>query len=89
MKDDFPLVVTLSSIPSSATQGPNADLSFAEGSEEVLEDFEDDLVMKMRVFDFDEDNDGGEQETEVMSMCLLSLAILLFLFFLSSPDTTL
>lgn len=48
---------TPSSIPSSATQGPNADLSFNEGSEEVLED---ELVMKTRVSNSNEDNDGGE-----------------------------
>lgn len=46
------------------------DLSFNEGSEEVLEDSEDELVMKTRVSSSDEDSDGGEEEVEAMGMCL-------------------
>ena len=50
MKDGSSLVVTPSSIPSSATRGLDADLFSDEGSEEVLEDSEDEPVMKTRVF---------------------------------------
>ena len=60
MKDGSLLVVIPSSIPSSATKGPDVDLFFDEGSKEALKDSEDEPVMKMRVFDFDEDDDGGE-----------------------------
>ena len=38
LKDGSSLVLTPSSFPSSATQGPDADLSSNKGSEEVLED---------------------------------------------------
>ena len=89
MKDDSSLVVTPSSIPSSATRGLDVDLSFDKGSEEVLEDSEDEPVMKTRVSDSDEDSDGGGQETEAMGMCLLSLENLLFLFFVSFPSISL
>ena len=77
IKDGFFLVVTPSSILIFATYGPNTDLSSDEGSEEVLEDDEDEPIAKKRVFDFDED-DGGEHETKAMGMCLLPLLNLLF-----------
>lgn len=64
-------------------------MSSDEGFEEVLEDFEDEPVMKTRVSDFDEDSDGGEQEDKAMGICLLYLVNLLCLFFLSFPGTTL
>lgn len=86
MKDGSFLVVTPSSIPSSATRGPNANLSLDEGWEDVLEDSEDEPVMKTRVSDFDKNSDGDEQEAATMGMCssfLLSLLFLLFLLFLS------
>lgn len=54
------MVVTPSSIPSSATQGSNADLSSDEWSEEVFEDSKDEPVMKTYVYDSDEDSDGDE-----------------------------
>lgn len=60
MKDGSSLVVTPSSIPSSATQGPDADLSSNEGLKEVFEDSEDEPIMKTRVFDSNEDSDGDE-----------------------------
>ena len=60
VKDGFSLVVILSSIPSSATRGPDVDLSSDEGFKEVLEDSEDELVMKTTVSEFDEDDDGSE-----------------------------
>ena len=77
VKDGSSLVVTPSSIPSSATHGPNADLSSDEGSEEVLEDSKDELVMKKRVSDSDEDI-GGEHKTEAIGICLLPLLDLFF-----------
>lgn len=43
VKDGSILVVTPSSIPNSTTQGPNANFSSDEGSEEVLEDSKNDL----------------------------------------------
>ena len=54
VKDGSSLVVTPSSIPSSATCKPDADLS-SEGSEDVLEDLDDEPTMKKRVFDFEEE----------------------------------
>ena len=89
VKDGSSLVVTPSSIPSSATRGPDANLSFHEGSEEVLKDFKDEPIMKTRIFYFNEDSDGGGQKAKAIGMCLSSLANLLFLFFLSFPGTSL
>ena len=43
-------MITPSSIPTSATRGPNADLS-SEGSEDVLEDPDDEPTIKKRVSD--------------------------------------
>lgn len=54
MKDRSSLVVTSSSIPSSATRGPDVDLSFDKEFEEVLDDSDDEPTMKMRVSNFDE-----------------------------------
>ncbi|KAK9985239.1 hypothetical protein SO802_034764 [Lithocarpus litseifolius] len=55
-KDGSSLVVTPSSIPSSATRGPDMGLS-SEGSEDILEDRDDEPVMKKVVSDSDEDED--------------------------------
>lgn len=63
VKDGSFLVVTLLSIPSSATHGPNMDFSSDEGSEEVIEDFEDKPILKKRVSDSNED-DGSDHEAE-------------------------
>ena len=52
MKDGSSLMVIPSSIPSSATRRLDADLFSDEGLEEVLEDSEDEPVMKTRVFLF-------------------------------------
>ena len=79
---DCSSVVTPSSIPSSATRKPNVDLSSNEGSKEVLEDSEDEPIMRMEVSDSNEDDGSDEHETEAMGICLLSLTDLLFLFFL-------
>ena len=45
VKDGSSLVVTPSSIPNSATRGPDVDLS-SEGSKDVLEDLDDEPVSK-------------------------------------------
>ena len=45
MKDGSSLVVTPSSIPSSANRGLDVDLFF-EGSEDVLEDLDDEPIIK-------------------------------------------
>ena len=81
MKDGSSLVVTPSSILSSATHGPDVDLSF-EGSEDVLEEPDDEPTMKKRVSDFEE-QESAEHEAEFMGMCLLILlsSLLLFFFF--------
>jgi len=49
MKDGSSLVVTPSSIPGSATRGPDVDLS-SEGSKDVLEDPDDEPILKKRIF---------------------------------------
>ena len=81
MKDGSSLVVTLSSIPSSATHGPDADLSF-EGSEDVLEDPNDEPTMKKMASDFEEE-ESVEHEAEFMGMHLLIfLSSLLFYIYI-------
>ena len=81
MKDGSSLVVTLSSIPSSATHGPDADLSF-EGSEDVLEDPDDEPTMKKMASDFEEE-ESVEHEAEFMGMHLLIfLSSLLFYIYI-------
>ena len=81
------MVVTRSSIPSSATLGLYVDLSSNKGSEEVLKDSKYELVAKKRVSTSDE-HDGGECETKAtgMSLALIrsSLFFLLFFFFLGN-----
>ena len=75
VKDGSSLIVTPSSIPSSATRGPNMDLS-SEGFEDVLEDPDDEPVLKKKISDSDEEEDAPA-ETKFMSMCLSPF----FLFF--------
>ena len=70
VKDGSSLVVTPSSIPTSTTCGPNADLSF-EGSKDVLEDPDDEPAIKKRISDFDEE-ESVDSETEFMGMCLFA-----------------
>ena len=72
MKDGSSLVVTSSSIPISATHGPNAALS-SEEFEDILEDPENEPVLGRRISEFEEE--------EFMGMHYLSS---LFLFFFSS-----
>ena len=75
IKDGSSLVVTPSSIPNSATHGPNMDLS-SEGFEDVLEDPDDEPILKKGISDFDDEKDALA-EAEFMGMCLSSF----FLFF--------
>ena len=83
VKDGSSLVVILSSIPSSATRGPDADLS-SERFEDVLEDPDDEPTMKKRIFDFDEE-ESADHEAEFMGMHLPYLvkfpSLSLFFFF--------
>ena len=89
VKDGFSLVVTPSSIRSSTTHGPDADL-FSEGSEDVLENPDNKPILKKRISDFD-DKESVVAETEFIGMCpffflflflLLSLLFPLFLYLL-------
>ena len=68
VKNGSSLVVTPSSIPSSATHRPDVDLS-SEVSEDVLEDPKDELVLKKRISDSGDEEDAPP-ETEFMGMCL-------------------
>ena len=85
VKDGSSLVVTLSSIPSSATRGPNTNLS-SKGSEDILEDPDDEPVLKKRISDSDE-KESVPPEPEFMGMflppfLLSSLFFSSFVFFL-------
>nr|POF18731.1 hypothetical protein CFP56_24959 [Quercus suber] len=64
MKDGSSLVVTPSSIPSSATCKPDADLS-SKGFEYILEDLDDELVLKKRISNFDK-KENAAPEAEFM-----------------------
>ena len=79
VKDGSSLVVTPSSIPISATRGPDADLSSKE-SEDILEDPDDELVLGMRISESEEE-ESASPET-FMGMLLSSLSPFFFFFFL-------
>lgn len=64
-------MVTPSSIHSSITRGPDANLS-SEGSEEVLEDSNDKPTIKKMIFDFDEE-EGDKYKAKTIGMNLLYL----------------
>nr|POF10200.1 hypothetical protein CFP56_14140 [Quercus suber] len=66
VKDGSSLVVTPSSIPSSATRGPNVDLS-SEGFEDVVEDLDYEPTMKKRISNSDEE-ESVDPETEFMDV---------------------
>ena len=70
VNDSSSLVVTHSSIPISATRGPDADL-FSEEFEDILEDPDDEPVLRRRISKF--------EEKEFMGMCFLSPPPLFFL----------
>ena len=76
MKDGSSLVVIPSSIPSSATRGLNMDLS-SEGSEDILEDPDDELVLKKRISNSD---DEGSVPPEAEFMGIYLSPFLLFCF---------
>ena len=82
MKDGSSLVVTPSSILSSATHGPDVDLS-SEGSEEVLEDSDDEPTIKKRISNSCKE-EGDKHEAEVMGTYLLYLLSFLFTLIYSS-----
>ena len=84
MKDGSSLVVTPSFIPSSATRGPDADLSF-KGFKDVLEDPDYEPTMKKRVYDSEEE-ENAKHEVEFMGTHLLILLSSL-LFFISTLYT--
>ena len=54
VKDGSSLVVTPSSIPSSAIRGPDTNLS-SEGSNDILEDPDDAPILKKRISDSNEE----------------------------------
>lgn len=76
MKDGSSLVVTHSSIPSSDTRGPDADLS-SEKSKEVLENFDDEPTMKKTVSNSNKE-EGDEHEAETRGTYLSYLLSFLF-----------
>ena len=75
VNDSSSLVVTPSSIPISATRGPDADLS-SEESEDILEDPDDEPVLRRRIFE--------SKEEEFMGMCFPPPHPSFFFFWLSS-----
>ena len=77
MKDGSSLVVTPSSIPNFATCVLDVDLS-SEGSEDVLEDPDDEPVLKKRIFDSD-DEESVPPEVEFIGICLSSFLPFFFL----------
>ena len=66
VKDGSSLVITPSFIPNFATRGPDADLS-SEGSEDILEDPDDEPILKKRISDSN-DKESVAPETEFMGM---------------------
>ena len=69
-KGSASLVVTPSSIPGSATRGPDLDLS-SEGSANIFEDPDDVPVLKKTISDSDEE-DSASSGPDLMGMYLLS-----------------
>ena len=68
MKVGSSLVVAPSSIPSSTTCGPDVDLSF-EGSKDILEDPDNEPVLKKRIF-YSDDKKDAPPKTEFIGMYL-------------------
>ena len=64
VKDGCLLVATPSSIPITATWGPNVNLSPNEGSEEVFEYFDDEPVVNTQVFDSNEASNDEHVDTQ-------------------------
>ena len=67
VKDGSSSVVIPSSIPNSAMCDPDADLS-SEESEDILEDPEDEPILKKRISDSDEE-ESTSLKTEFIGMC--------------------
>ena len=67
-KGSASLVVTPSSIPSSATRGPDPNLS-SEGSDDIFEDPDDAPVLKKRISDSDEE-ESASPDPDLMGMYL-------------------
>ena len=64
-------MATPSFIPSSATCGPDTNLS-SEGSEDILKDLDDEPTMKKMISDSEEE-ESVEHEAKFMGMCLFIL----------------
>ena len=79
VKDGSSLLVTHSSIPISATRGPDTDLSF-EVSEDILEDPDDEPVLGRRISKSEEE-EGASPETFMGMWFLPSLPFFFLLFF--------
>ena len=79
VKGGASLVVTPSSIPDSATRGPDTDLS-SEGSDDILEDPDDAPILKKRISDSDEE-ESASPEPNFMGMYLSSPSLSFFYFF--------
>ena len=71
-KGSASLVVTPSSIPGSATRGPDLDLS-SEGSADIFEDPDDVPVLKRTISDSDEEG-SASSEPDLMGMYLPSFS---------------
>ena len=72
------LVVTPSSIPDSATHGPDTNLS-SEGSDDILKDPDDAPILKKRIFDFDEE-ESASPEPDFMGTYLFYPSLFFFFF---------
>ena len=77
------MVVTPSSIPNSATCGLDVDLS-SEGSEDVLEDPDDEPVLKKRIF-YSDDEESVPPEVEFIGIYFLPSFFFFFCQVHSSP----
>ena len=70
------LIVTPSSIPDSATHGPDTDLS-SEGFDDILEDLDDAPMLKKRISNSDEEG-SASPEFNFMGMYLHSSSLFFF-----------
>ena len=75
------LVVTPSSIPGSATRGPDSDLS-SKGSDDIFEDPDDALVLKKRISDSDEEGSALPKPDFIGMYISLPLISFLYLHFI-------
>ena len=82
MKDASSLVVTPSSIPISATRGPDVDLS-SEEFENIPEDLDDEPVLGRRISESEEE-EGASPKTFTGILFFFSSLLFFFSFFLLS-----